>query len=234
MEDNQDKTKLELKNPVIHQKNENCQVFNGPISGCVFAMPGATVNQSSVQQVDAREDEHQEPSDDSDEPLRNYIFDDRLFNTDNRLRRLRSCIAAAIDIDLADGEPQAVRINPEIRSEWYYIVKAIEEAKVARRFTVMDFIEQMREWLPMAFHKEATEEWEKYKRRLSKSISEEKSLWRHGKMQDIVSLREMWAKKRYISLNQAKMERIYAIAFQGLLANLTALKQEIEKENRGR
>lgn len=60
MEGDQDKTKLELKNPVIHQKNENCQVFNGPISGCVFAMPGATVNQSSVQQVDAREDEHQE------------------------------------------------------------------------------------------------------------------------------------------------------------------------------
>lgn len=43
--------KLELKNPTIHQKNENCQVFNGPISGCVFAMPGATVTQQPVQQV---------------------------------------------------------------------------------------------------------------------------------------------------------------------------------------
>ena len=53
-------------------------------------------------------------------------------------------------------------------------------------------------------------------------------------MQDVVSLREMWAKQRYIGLDQAKMERIYAIAFQGLLANLIALKQEIEKENRGR
>ena len=40
-----------LKNSTIHQTNENCQVFNGPISGCVFAMPGATVNQSPMQQV---------------------------------------------------------------------------------------------------------------------------------------------------------------------------------------
>jgi len=48
--------KVELKNPTIHQKNENCQVFTGPVSGCVFAMPGSTVNQSPVQQVEAVKD----------------------------------------------------------------------------------------------------------------------------------------------------------------------------------
>lgn len=52
--------KMELKNPTIHQKNENCQVFNGPISGCVFAMPGATVNQSPVQKVSAAKPEKQQ------------------------------------------------------------------------------------------------------------------------------------------------------------------------------
>jgi len=45
--------KLESKHSTIYQTNENCQVFTGPISGCVFAMPGATVNQSPVQQVDS-------------------------------------------------------------------------------------------------------------------------------------------------------------------------------------
>ena len=40
--------KLELKNPTIYQTNENCQVFNGPISGCIFAMPGANVTQQAV------------------------------------------------------------------------------------------------------------------------------------------------------------------------------------------
>lgn len=39
----------ELRSPVIHQTNENCQVFNGPISGCVFAMPGANVTQQAGQ-----------------------------------------------------------------------------------------------------------------------------------------------------------------------------------------
>jgi len=47
--------KLELDNPTVYQTNENCQVFNGPISGCVFAMPGASVNLSSTQQVESSE-----------------------------------------------------------------------------------------------------------------------------------------------------------------------------------
>ena len=29
------------------EAGSNCQVFNGPISGCVFAMPGATVTQQA-------------------------------------------------------------------------------------------------------------------------------------------------------------------------------------------
>ena len=50
--------KLELKNPTIYQTNENCQVFNGPISGCVFAMPGANVTQiGENRQADERDEE---------------------------------------------------------------------------------------------------------------------------------------------------------------------------------
>ena len=37
----------------------NCQVFNGPISGCVFAMPGANVTQNPVQ-PSAQLDEQQQ------------------------------------------------------------------------------------------------------------------------------------------------------------------------------
>lgn len=46
-----DSKKLKSSGTTIYQTNENCQVFTGPISGCVFAMPGATVNQSPVQTV---------------------------------------------------------------------------------------------------------------------------------------------------------------------------------------
>lgn len=60
--------KIEHKDSTIYQTNENCQVFNGPISGCVFAMPGATVNQSPVQQVTPAmvEDKAEEIEDDSE------------------------------------------------------------------------------------------------------------------------------------------------------------------------
>lgn len=37
--------------PVVYQKNENCQVFNGAMSGCVFAMPGAHVDNHPTQEV---------------------------------------------------------------------------------------------------------------------------------------------------------------------------------------
>jgi hypothetical protein len=40
----------------------------------------------------------------------------------------------------------------------------------------------------------------------------------------------MWAKQRSLGMDAAKMERIYAIAHQGLLRNLDDLKQEIAKE----
>ena len=43
------------------EAGSNCQVFNGNISGCVFAMPGATVNQHvpEPQTPDAPQDDEQ-------------------------------------------------------------------------------------------------------------------------------------------------------------------------------
>lgn len=230
-----DKKTLKTDNATIYQTNENCQVFNGPISGCVFAMPGATVNHTAVQKVTGESNEEKEVHDEiKEEPLRNHIFDDRIFDSNARLSKLRDTIAAAIDMGDATimyGQPQQVRINPTVQSDWYYIVKAIEEAKVARKFTITGFIDQMTEWFPMLFPDETKEQWEKYKRRLSKSISDEKSLWRYGKMKEVVTLREMWAKRKNVRLDQAKMERVYAIAYKGLYTSLTNLKQEIEREN---
>lgn len=168
------------------------------------------------------------------EPIRPGIFDDRIFDSNIRLSKLRDTIASAIDMGDATimyGQPQQVRINPEVQSDWYYVVKAIEEAKVARKFTITGFIDQMVEWFPMLFPDETKEQWEKYKRRLSKSISDEKSLWRYGKMKEVVTLRDMWAKRKNVRLDQAKMERVYEIAYKGLYSNLTTLKQEIDKEN---
>lgn len=38
----------------------NCQVFNGPISGCVFAMPGANITQNPVQPSAQLNDQQQD------------------------------------------------------------------------------------------------------------------------------------------------------------------------------
>ena len=48
------------ESPVIHQTNSNCQVFNGPISGCVFAMPGSNVTQNAGAGVPAGREENSE------------------------------------------------------------------------------------------------------------------------------------------------------------------------------
>lgn len=172
-----------------------------------------------------------------EEPLRNIIFSERLFDSNARLAKLRDTIAAAIDMGDATimyGEPQAIRINPAVQSEWYYIVKSIEEAKIIHgKLSVTGFIEQMMEWYPMLFPDGTKEEWEKFKRRLSKSISDEKSLWRHGKMKEVISLREMWAKGISKKIGSAKANRIYEIAYKGLFRNLETLKAEIEKEKTG-
>ena len=168
-----------------------------------------------------------------EKPLRNRIFQDRIFDTNEYLSRLRNVIASAIDMGDATslyGKPQEVRINPNAQNEWYYIVKAIEEAGITKKFAITHFIEQMMEWFPILFPSSSKEEWEKFKRRLSKSISEEKSLWKHGKMKDVIPLKDMWAKQKQIALDSVKMERIYAIAYKGLYQNLVDLKDKIAKE----
>ena len=38
------------------EKDANCQVFNGPVSGCVFAMPGSTVTQHIAQREESTDE----------------------------------------------------------------------------------------------------------------------------------------------------------------------------------
>ncbi len=166
-------------------------------------------------------------------PLRNHIFQHRIFNTNERLKMLRNIIASAIDMGddtSLYGKPQEIRINPNANNEWYYILKAIKETGVAKDFSSTDFLDQMREWFPSLFSCASPEVWEESKRRLSKSISAEKKLWKHGAMQEEIPLKDMWAKQKTLAMDSAKMERIYAIAYQGLYQNLMNLKQEIAEE----
>ena len=169
----------------------------------------------------------------SAEPLHNHIFQHRIFDTNERLIRLRNVIASAIDMGDATshyGKPQETRIHPNANNEWYYILKAIKEASVAKDFTSTSFIEQMGAWFPMLFPMDSPEVWEEYKRKLSKSISAERSLWKYGAVQEEIPLKDMWAKQQQLSMDAAKMNRIYAIAYKGLYLSLLDLKDKIAKE----
>ena len=167
--------------------------------------------------------------------LRNHIFNERLFNSNARLAKLRDTIAAAIDMGDATimyGKPQETRINPSVQSEWNYIMKGIKESGVAKS-SMGDtaFIEQMVEWFPMLFPDETPEKFKEFKRKLLKSISAERRQWKQGKIKMEVTLKEMSAKGIGKVLGDAKANRIYEIAYKGLFTNLTALKHEIEHEN---
>ena len=169
-----------------------------------------------------------------EEPIRPGIFDERIFNSNERLKRLRNTIAAAIDMGEATimyGQPQALRIDPTVQSEWYYILKPIEEAGITKNLTDAKFVEQMVEWYPMLFPDESPEYFKEFKRKLLRSISGERTRWRKGKTKDMVCLREMWAKGIATMLGDAKANRVWEIAYQGLYTSLTKLKYEIEREN---
>ncbi len=84
--------KLEMKDPIIHQTNENCQVFNGPISGCVFAMPGSTVNQAPVQKVDTGKSKLSDNNKERKEDLFHFIHpeldDEEAWHIHDAVKRL--------------------------------------------------------------------------------------------------------------------------------------------------
>lgn len=217
----------------MEENKEKIQGLNIVMNGITINGPMFDIHDNGTVNNFFSTSSEEKQVDDSESPLLNHIFIEKIFDTNERLLKLRNTIASAIDMGEATimyGKPQDYRINPEAQNEWYYIVKAIEEADVAKNFAITHFIEQMQEWFPTLFPSESKEEWEKFKRRLSKSISEEKGLWKHGKMKEVIPLRDMWAKQRFLGMDAAKMERIYAIAHQGLLRNLDDLKQEIAKE----
>ena len=62
------------------ESGSNCQVFNGPVSGCVFAMPGSSVTQQAGQSAKELNEEGTEVEAVRDEELFHFVhpeLDDR-------------------------------------------------------------------------------------------------------------------------------------------------------------
>ena len=170
--------------------------------------------------------------------LRNMIFNGRLFDTNDRLLQLRKVIAQSIDMGkygVMFGEPNEYTINPAVQGEWYYVMKALEESEVTvKKFSVPDFIDQMIDWYPWLFTFDTPDDLQIFKRKMAKSISHEKGIWRHGKAREVTRLKDMWARYRQVNVEYAKVERMFNAAYSGLCVKLMALRQEIAKERAAR
>ena len=176
----------------------------------------------------------EENVDDEDETiLKNIIFNFKVFDTNEKLIRLRKVIAHSIDMgeyNAMFGEPNPSTIDPDVQGEWYYLMKALEESEVAKKFSVPSFIDQMIDWYPWLFSFETPEEMQAFKRKMEKSISHEKSIWKYGKAKEVTKLKDMWARYNQTNIDYAKVERMFNATYTGLCVKLVALKQEIAKE----
>lgn len=166
----------------------------------------------------------------------NIIFNKRLFSDDRNYEQLRTTIAAAInmgDLNIMFGPPQQVRISYNVLNEWYYIMKAIKEAELANSsMCIRSFVKQMVEMFPVLFPGDTMEVFLDSKVKMARAISKEKRLWKLGEKRKEVTLKDMWKKGIDKKLGFEKANRIYEIAYKGLLMNLLNLKHEIEKRER--
>lgn len=165
--------------------------------------------------------------------VKNIIFNSKVFDTNDRLLRLRKVMAHSIDMgeyNAMFGEPNPSTIDPMVQGEWYYVMKALEESEVAKKFSVPNFIDQMIDWYPWLFSFETPDDMHIFKRKMEKSISHEKSIWKYGKAKEVTKLKDMWARYSQTNIDYAKVERMFNATYTGLCVKLVALKQEIAKE----
>lgn len=165
--------------------------------------------------------------------LENIIFNNRIFDSDARLAALRNTIASFINLGEDNNKLSGAaenQIEPTSQNEWYYILIAIVEAEIVGRnlFTDVNFANQMISWFPSLFHFDTPDEMASFKRKFTKSISAERSLWKYGAKKEVTAIRDMRARQRLLNIDYAKLSRLYPVA-NGLKKALEELKTEIQK-----
>lgn len=182
-------------------------------------------------------DKKEEKSDSSDdeptEHLDNIIFRINLFDSDARLTSLRNTIASFVNLGEDNNKLSVAaenQIEPTAQNEWYYILIGVSEAEIVGRnvFTDVNFANQMISWFPWLFHFDTPEEMATFKRKFTKSISAERSLWKYGAKKEVTAIKDMWARQRTLGIDYAKLARLHPVA-NGLKKALEELKTEIQK-----
>lgn len=163
----------------------------------------------------------------------NIIFNPYIFTTEACYRKLYETIRSFIKQREATTENEnetnrSFQINSEIQAEWYYILKAIDEAKVTRRsrkLTDADFLRQMRIWFPASFLMKEDENEEKMIRRYASSLSAERQKWTESSEKQEIAISDMIAHSQKRDRDGLKAIRYHGIA-EGLRAQLEEMKKK--------
>jgi hypothetical protein len=158
----------------------------------------------------------------SSELLTNDIFNDELFNTNERLVALRDTILSGVTgkdcLDLSSGH------------EWYWLYAALHDAgtletRKNRENVVTDagFVRQMAKWL---FNIVGTIN-EKRVRQICKSMSAERGKWMmNGQPLSLVDLEAN--KRRLRAMKENKINRIIRVAYERLYLPLMKLTEDMK------
>lgn len=190
----------------------------------IVGMNDAPCSPNGAEHVDDGQGQHEDPC----FAESNVIFNPRILTTEEHYRKVRDVILRFIKQDGVTSD--AEQINPTAQNEWYYILIAIGESEIAGRnvFTDVNFANQMISWFPWLFHFDTPEEMAAFKRKFTKSISAERSLWKYGAKKDVTAIKDMWARQRTLGIDYAKLSRLHPVA-NGLKKALEELKTEIQK-----
>lgn len=67
-----------------------------------------------------------------------------------------------------------------------------------------------------------------FKRKFTKSMSAERSLWKYGQKKEVTAIKGMWTRQHILGIDYAKLSHMYPVA-NGLKSKLTEMKTEIVK-----
>ena len=154
----------------------------------------------------------------------NIIFNPRIFTSEAAYAELRDTILSFVKHDGAPSE-EKWKIDAASQNEWYYILKAIGEAgvKSAEKLTDMNFVSQMVVWFPALFQKKEGEDEKDMKRRIARSISNERGYWKNSDGE--VAIKDMWVHLQQRGYEHAKTLRLHGVA-AGLMKKLIAFKKK--------
>lgn len=162
----------------------------------------------------------------------NIIFSSRLFTEETHYEQIRTAIFSFIKHDENNKSEKSHQIDSKIQSEWYYILKAIDEAGVTgnKKLTTANFLKQMLAWYPSLFIRNNEHEDDgKMLRRYASSISAERSKWITGTEKTEASIRDMFAIGNTHDYDHAKTLRMHGVA-QGLKDKLLEIVQSVSSK----